>query len=450
MSTSVAWDHELQSWLEPFLTPLRHPARRRMCPLYVAGLIGPGERKSLQPMAARVAPADYDQLHHFVAVGPWDEAPLEAELLTQANRLVGGPDAILVIDDTALPKKGTHSVGVGPQYAGALGKKANCQSLVSLTLAKDEVPIPIVLRLFLPDTWINDPERLQHAGVPETFWVERSKPEIALAELQRVMQAGVSFGAVLADAGYGISAPFRQALSALGLLWAVGIPASRRCIQADVELVLPPVTRGGPRKTLIPEQEAIAAEAMLAKASWRRITWRRGTKGPLRASFAAVRVRVADGPEVRLQATDRPASARRRGLARGRASHLGRAQVLPVQPAARHSTEAAGVADQGALGVRAGAPAAQGRTRARPLRGPLLARAAPACADDADRVSVPAAPAFAGRQAGKKEKPADHRHNRALPAVRRRLLDHLAHAMRLRCPFCRAHFTFDSMMEVPR
>src|SRR5215212_2592282 len=170
MSPSVACQHELQSWLEPFLTHLHHPARRRMCPLYVAGLIGPGERKSLQPMAARVAPADYDQLHHFVAVGPWDEAPLEAELLAQANRLVGGPDAILVIDDTALPKKGTHSVGVGPQYAGALGKNTNCQTLVSLTLARDEVPIPIVLRLFLPDTWIKAPERLQRARVPEAFW----------------------------------------------------------------------------------------------------------------------------------------------------------------------------------------------------------------------------------------------------------------------------------------
>ena len=133
MSTSVAWEHELQSWLEPFLTPLHHPARRRMCPLYVAGLIGPGERKSLQPMAARVAPADYDQLHHFVAVGPWDEAPLDAELLAQANRLVGGPEAILVIDDTALLKKGTHSVGVASQYAGVVGKNANsdvrCQRL---------------------------------------------------------------------------------------------------------------------------------------------------------------------------------------------------------------------------------------------------------------------------------------------------------------------------------
>ncbi|EIM31015.1 IS701 family transposase [Microvirga lotononidis] len=301
MSTSVAWEHELQSWLEPFLTHLHHPARRRMCPLYVAGLIGPGERKSLQPIAARVAPADYDQLHHFVAVGPWDEAPLDAELLAQANRLVGGLEAILVIDDTALLKKGTHSVGVASQYAGVVGKKANCQSLVSLTLAKDEVPVPIVLRLFLPDTWIRDPERLQHAGVPETFWVERSKPEIALEELQRVMQAGVSFGAVVTDAGYGISAPFRQSLSALGLLWAVGIPRIQKVYPADVRLGPAPHTRGGPRKTPIPDAEAVAAEAMLATSSWQRITWRRGTKGPLRAKFAAVRVRVADGPTVRLQ-----------------------------------------------------------------------------------------------------------------------------------------------------
>jgi SRSO17 transposase len=301
MSASVAWEHDLQSWLEPFLTPLRHPARRRMCPLYVAGLIGPGERKSLQPMAARVAPADYDQLHHFVAVGPWDEAPLEAELLARANRLVGGPKAILVIDDTALPKKGTHSVGVGPQYAGALGKNTNCQTLVSLTLARDEVPIPIVLRLFLPDTWIEAPERLRRAGVPEAFWAARSKPEIALEELQRVMQAGVSFAAVVSDAGYGISAPFRQGLTALGLHWAVGIPRIQKVYPPDVTLVPPPVTRGGPRKTLIPDQEAMAAEAMLAKASWHRVTWRHGTKGPLRAKFAAVRVRVADGPAVRLQ-----------------------------------------------------------------------------------------------------------------------------------------------------
>ena len=104
------WEDELEGWLKPFLDRLGHKARRRMCPLYVAGLIGPGDRKSVQPMAERLAPGDYDQLHHFVAAGVWDALPLETELLVQADRLVGGSDAVLVIDDTALPKKG-HALG---------------------------------------------------------------------------------------------------------------------------------------------------------------------------------------------------------------------------------------------------------------------------------------------------------------------------------------------------
>ncbi len=121
------WNAELRTWLSPFLTKLGHKARRRMCPLYVAGLIGPGDRKSVQPMAERLAPGDYDQLHHFIAAGVWDATPLENELLIQADRLIGGNDAVLVIDDTAIPKKGKHSVGVASQYASALGKNANCQ-----------------------------------------------------------------------------------------------------------------------------------------------------------------------------------------------------------------------------------------------------------------------------------------------------------------------------------
>jgi SRSO17 transposase len=159
----------------------------------------------------------------------------------------------------------------------------------------------MVLRLFLPETWINDPDRLRHAGVPEAFWTERSKPVIALTELQRVMQAGVSFGAVLADAGYGISASFRRALSALGLKWAVGTVRIQKVYPADVQMIASATTRGHPRKTLIPDAEAVSAEAMLVKTSWRRITWRCGTKGPLQAKFAAVRVRVADGPAVQLR-----------------------------------------------------------------------------------------------------------------------------------------------------
>src|SRR3954468_9371584 len=119
--TGADWRAELERWLEPFLARLSHPARRAMCPLYVAGLIGPGDRKSVQPMARRLGLGGHDGLHHFVAAGVWDEASLEAEPLAQADRLVSGPGAYLVIDATALPKKDTFSVGVAPQYASLLG-----------------------------------------------------------------------------------------------------------------------------------------------------------------------------------------------------------------------------------------------------------------------------------------------------------------------------------------
>src|SRR5712671_2092339 len=194
VGTTSDWEDELGRWLEPFLERLGHRSRQRMCPLYVAGLIGPGDRKSVQPMAERLAPGDYDQLHHFVAAGVWDAAPLETELLIQADRLVGGSDAVLVIDDTALPKKGKHSVGVASQYASALGKNANCQTLVSLTLARGEVPVMVALRLLLPESWTSDLSRLKRAGVPVEYRTARTKPEIALAEINRVTAAGVRFG----------------------------------------------------------------------------------------------------------------------------------------------------------------------------------------------------------------------------------------------------------------
>src|SRR3954453_17184279 len=116
------WSDDLSGWLKPFLARLGHKARRRMCPLYVAGLIGPGERKSVGPMAERLAPGDYDQLHHFVSSGAWDAAPLEQGLACQAHGLVGGAQPALVIDDTALRWKGSPFMGVAPQYALALGK----------------------------------------------------------------------------------------------------------------------------------------------------------------------------------------------------------------------------------------------------------------------------------------------------------------------------------------
>ena len=218
-----------------------------MCPLYVTGLIGPGDRKSVQPMAERLVPGDYDQLHHFVAAGVWDAAPLETELLVQADKLVGGSDAVMVIDDTAVPKKGKHSVGVASQYASALGKNANCQTLVSLTLARGEVPVMVALRLFLPESWTSDRGRLKRAGVPVEYRTARTKPEIALAEIDRVIAAGVRFGCVLADAGYGLSAPFRQGLTARNLAWAVGIPRHLKVYPVDVRLIWPVAKRGAAR-----------------------------------------------------------------------------------------------------------------------------------------------------------------------------------------------------------
>src|SRR5213594_4785269 len=172
--TTSDWEGELGRWLKPFLDRLGHKARRQMCPLYVAGLIGPGDRKSVQPMAKRLALGACDQLHHFIAAGVWDATPVETELLIQADRLVGGSDAVLVIDDTAIPKKGAHSVGVAAQYASALGKTANCQTLVSLTLARGEVPVMGALRLFLPETWTSDRGRLERACVPVEYRIART------------------------------------------------------------------------------------------------------------------------------------------------------------------------------------------------------------------------------------------------------------------------------------
>jgi SRSO17 transposase len=300
-NTKVSWKGELGQWLKPFLERLGHKARRRMCPLYVAGLIGPGDRKSVSPMAERFAPGDYDQLHHFVAAGVWDAAPLETELLIQADKLVGGGDAVLVIDDTAMSKKGKHSVGVAAQYASTLGKTANCQTLVSLTLARGEVPVTIALRLFLPENWTSDRTRLKRAGVPAEYQAARTKPEIALAEIDRMIAAGVRFGCVLADAGYGLSAPFRQGLTARSLAWAVGIPRHLKVYPVGVQLIWPIAKRGRPRQRSIPDILSIPAEDMLGDAEWQTISWRTGTKGKLKARFAAVRVRTADGPPQRIR-----------------------------------------------------------------------------------------------------------------------------------------------------
>ena len=295
---TLGWEEELERWLAPFLGRLRRKAQQRWAPIYLKGLILPGERKSIEPMAARLAPGDTQQLHHFVSTSPWATAPLEDELVKAADRLVGGSDAVLVIDDTALVKQGRHSVGVKRQYCGQLGKRANCQSLVSLTLARAEVPVCVGLRLFLPEDWSADAERRTAAGVPETV-EHRPKWRIALDEIDRVLAAGARFGCVLADAEYGKAAEFRAGLAERQLTYAVGILPMQKVYPAEVTLTHPArKTTGRPRKHPVPSVTSVAAAELIEAQpeAFRAISWRTGTKGPLKAEFAARRVRVADGP----------------------------------------------------------------------------------------------------------------------------------------------------------
>lgn len=295
------YEQEFDRWVEPFLDALQHKVRRKWAPLYIRGLLAPGERKSVEPMAGRVAPDDVAQLHHFVAASPWDCGPVEEVLAAKANALIGGDKAHLIIDDTALPKKGELSVGVAHQYCGALGKQANCQVLVSTTLARDEIPVAVGLRLFLPEAWAIDPARRAKAYVPDDV-IHRPKWRIALEEIDRVIDCGVCFGDVLADAGYGMCGEFRSGLSERGLLWTVGILSTQGVYAGDVRIKPPPKRNGPPRLHGLPSKRSISAEkyiAALGPRAFRSVTWRRGTKGPLRASFAAARVRIADAARMR-------------------------------------------------------------------------------------------------------------------------------------------------------
>jgi SRSO17 transposase len=289
-------DADLDHWLEPFLEATGRSTRRKMAPLYVRGLLGSGGRKSVQPMAERLGLSGHDQLHHFISSPAWDDAPLWRVLAEQVGRQVGGEGAVLMVDDTGVPKKGELSVGVARQYCGELGKVANSQVLVSLTLARGEVPLPVGLRLFLPTAWTDDPERCEAAGVPQAARTAQTKSAIALAEIDRVRAAGLRFSCVLADAGFGSSPVFRHGLDERELAWAAGIACTQLVYRTTVKLRPARTPTGRPAKHPRPNRPPRTAAEMLETQRWRRITWRNGTKGPLNARFAAVRVRVADGP----------------------------------------------------------------------------------------------------------------------------------------------------------
>jgi len=271
-----------------------------------------------------------------------------------------------------------------------------------LTLARGEVPV--ALRLFLPQGWTDDPARLQRAGVPVADRTARTKPQIALAEIDRLIAGGARFGCVLADAGYGQSAPFRQELTRRNLTWAVGIPRHLKVYPVGVQLIFPMAKRGRPRQRSIPDVLSVAAEDMLADAKWQTITWRTGTKGKLKARFAAIRVRAADGPPQRIKDKGQ------QHLPGDKAWLVGERRAS----GGRHQTAHAGCHHQGAMGLRTGPSADERRTRSRSLRGAILARPSPSRAHDDDRLRLPPAPSPRRSEAGKKE-PTGHRLSPACP-----------------------------------
>src|SRR5215207_1120682 len=434
LSRSVGRAAEFDRWLAPFLSALSRSARRHRAPLYLKGLLLPGSRKSVEPIAARVAPGEVPQPHHFVAASPWATEPLEAELARTADRLVGGPGAVLVVDDTALVKQGSDSVGVQRQYCGERGKRANCQALVSLTLARGEVPVCVGLRLFLPETWAGDPGRRRRAGVPETV-TGQPKWRIALDEVGRVLAAGTRFGCVLGDAEYGKAAEFRHGLTQRRLTWALGIGPTQKVFPGDVTLApRPRRATGRPPRHPVPSALSVrrGREALRRHAA-------AGVPPPFLAARhqGAAEGALRRGPRAggrRARGGARPAPAWRGGVARLRGARRGRAQVPPHQPPGRCAAPDPGRHDQGPLGARADAPADEERTRPRPLRGPRLARSAPPRPAVPDRLRLPAAPAARGerivrrRNAGPPPTP-------SLPEVRRRLHAALLAHLR-RCPSC--------------
>ncbi len=290
-------------YIEHLSAVIGHADRHGPLAAYCSGLLLPGERKSVEPMAARLAPhaagAKHQSLHHFVAQAPWDEGRLLGAVrgFVLPKIELQAPVRAWIVDDTGIPKKGKHSVGVARQYCGELGKQDNCQVAVTLSVASDHASLPIAVRLYLPEAWANDGERRRKAGVPEDVAFQ-TKPRIALDQIRRALGDGVPKGVVLADAGYGNDTAFRTGLTDHGLTYVVGVQGSTAVWAPGTQ---PPPARtwsGRGRKTkllrrdgkTLPVKVSDLAKS-LARKAWRRVRWREGTKGSLLSRFAAARVR---------------------------------------------------------------------------------------------------------------------------------------------------------------
>jgi len=278
-------ERNFMAYLERLTAAVGHADRHEPLQVYLEGLLLPGERKSVEPMAARIDPRNvrsrHQSMHHFVATAPWDaqeimKAARDYALEEFADH--GGIEA-WILDDTAYPKKGTHSVGVGRQYCGVLGKQDNCQVAVTLSLANELMSVPAAYRLYLPEEWASDRARRRVAGVPDDV-VFKTKTQIALDEIDRLVTDGVAKAPIVMDAGYGRATELRDAIAERGMQYVAAIRE-----EMTVQL---------PGQKGVREHIAVGDLAReLPKSAWRSVWWRHGTKGGMRSRFALLRVRAA-------------------------------------------------------------------------------------------------------------------------------------------------------------
>jgi SRSO17 transposase len=277
---------------------------------YCTGLMLPGERKSVEPMAAKTAPArmraQHQSLLHFVGEAPWSDEKVLAKVREMVLPAIErhGPIEAWIIDDTAFPKQGKHSVGVHHQYCGQLGKQANCQVAVSLSIANHFASLPVAYRLYLPKAWAEDRTRCDKAGVPLDISF-KTKPEIALEQIRWACEAGFPRGVALMDVAYGNDSRLRAGMTALGLTYAAGIQPNTLMWPSGAG----PKRRGKPLNNTGRRDEPglISAKEValgLPKRAWRTIKWREGSADWLSSRFARVRVGVGHHqliPELLLQ-----------------------------------------------------------------------------------------------------------------------------------------------------
>ena len=303
-------EKRLAAYMDGLAKAAGHADREKPLKAYCAGLLLPGERKSVEPMAARLAPDNvrrqHQSLHHLVATAPWsDEALLgkvRASVLPRMTRQASL--AAWIVDDTSFVKKGQHSVGVTRQYCGAVGKQENCQVAVSLSVATDEASLPIAWRLYLPQSWAQDRPRREAAGVPDAIGFQ-TKPQIALGQIRQAVEQGVPAAPVLADSAYGNDTQFREGVTELGLLYAVGIHETTT-VWRPGEAPQPPPRRQGrgrpPTRLRRDQQQPVSVKELalsLPRRACKSVAWREGMRGELRSRFAAVRVRPAHRDERR-------------------------------------------------------------------------------------------------------------------------------------------------------